>query len=154
MKVLMLFLAMVISFGAVTTTNATPNAPQHEEKMVTVILLMDDEDDKKVVATIFTSLMTAEKIANVLDIEMTASDDPVNDDIFVFALKSENQKEVALKMFDEEGFGVAANRVLEVNEGNTYRALNVQSLEDGTYIFQLSDGNGAEMTRKVTIKRD
>lgn len=143
---------MVLSFGA--ATNTATAAPLHQNKMVTLILFMDGDDDKKVVTTIYTELMVAEKIAGALNIEMTASDDPVSDDVFVFALKSEQDKEVALKMFDEEGYGVAANRVLEVNEGNTYRALNVETLENGTYIFQLTDENGAEHRRRVTINRN
>ena len=54
-------------------------------------------------------------------------------------------------MFGEEGAQTAACRVMEVFEGNTYRALNVQTLEDGTYIFQITDPEGNEFKQKVTI---
>ena len=149
MRVLTFVLAMVFAFN--TSSFA---APAQEDKMVAVILLMDDADDKKVVATIYTTLMAAEKVAKMLDIEMVASDDPVQDDVFVFALKSEQQKDLTMKMFDEEGYELAAHRVMEVTEGSNYRALNVESLEDGTYMFQITDETGAELNKKVTIKRD
>ncbi len=148
MKVLMLVLALVVTLG--TTTFA---APATEDKMVAVVLLMDDgDDDQQIVATIYTSLMAAEKVAKVLNIEMVAEDE-VNDDVFVFSLKSEEQKDLTMKMFDEEGYELAANRVLSVENGNNYNALNVESLEDGTYKFQLTDESGAEKTTTVTINR-
>lgn len=148
MRVLMLVLAMVMTMG---TTFA--NAPAQEDKMVAVVLLMDDGDDQQIVATIYTSLMAAEKVAKVLDIEMIAEDE-VNDDVFVFSLKSEEQKKLTMKMFDEEGYELAANRVLQVEDGNNYNALNVKSLPDGTYKFQLMDDEGAEKTTTVTINRN
>ena len=148
MKFLMSLLALVVSFNAAIAMDA----PAQEDKMVAVILLMDDGDDQQVVATIYTSLMAAEKVAKVLDIEMVAEDE-VNDDVFVFSLKTEKQKKLTMKMFDEEGYSIAANRILKVEEGNNYNALNVKSLEDGTYKFQLTDENGAEKTTTVTINR-
>lgn len=149
MKFLMSLLALVVSFNAAIAMDA----PAQEDKMVAVILLMDDGDDQQVVATIYTSLMAAEKVAKVLAIEMVAEDE-VNDDVFVFSLKTEEQKKLTMKMFDEEGYSIAANRILKVEEGNNYNALNVKSLEDGTYKFQLTDENGAEKTTTVTINRN
>ncbi len=147
MRVLMLALAMMISFGAYA------NAPAQEDKMVAVVLLMDQGDDQQIVATIYTSLMAAEKVAKILDVELVAQDE-VNDDVFVFALKSEEQKKLTMKMFDEEGYELAANRILQVEDGNNYNALNVKSLSDGTYKFQLTDENGAEKSQTVTINRE
>ena len=149
MRILSFVLALVLAFNASAFA-----APAQEDKMVAVVLLMDEGDDKQVVATIYTTLMAAEKVAKMLDIEMVASDDPVQDDVFVFALKSEQQKDLTMKMFDEEGYELAAHRVMEVTEGSNYRALNVESLEDGTYMFQITDETGAELNKKVTIKRD
>jgi len=149
MRILSFVFALVLAFN--TSVFA---APSQEEKMVAVVLLMDNGDEKQVVATIYTSLMAAEKVAKMLDIEMIASDEPVQDDVFVFALKSEEQKNLTMKMFDEEGYELAAHRVMEVTEGSNYRNLNVKSLEDGTYMFQITDESGAEMNRKVTIKRN
>ena len=150
MKVLTLFVAMLFGFNAVTFAG---NAPVQEEKMVAVVLMMDEGDDRKVVTTIFTSAMAAEKVAKVLDIEMIASDDPVADDVYVFALKSPEQKNMAMQMFDEEGYSLAAHRELSVSEGNNYGALNVQTMDDGTYIIKFSNEDGEEHTRRVTIKR-
>ena len=147
MRILSLVLALVLAFNASAFA-----APAQEDKMVAVVLLMDNGDDKEVVATIYTSLMAAEKVAKVLNIEMV-SEDEVNDDVFVFSLKSEEQKNLTMKMFDEEGYELSANRVLNVENGNNYNALNVQSLEDGTYKFQLTDESGAEMTKTVILNR-
>ncbi|MCP4441389.1 MAG: T9SS type A sorting domain-containing protein [Aureispira sp.] len=145
MKTLLFALAMVAGFN--TAMFAT------EDKMVMVVLTMDQEDDAQIIATIHTTMMAAEKVAQVLDIEMTA-DDEVNDDVFVFSLKSEDQKDIAIQMFDEEGYEIQANREVQVENGNNYNALNVKSMDDGTYIFKLTDESGAELTKKVTIKRD
>jgi hypothetical protein len=150
MRILTFLLALVIGFGA-TNTQA---APMGEDKMVAVVLLMDDGDDKKVVTTIFTTLMAAEKVAKALDIEMIISEDPIADDVFVFSLNSPEQKDLTMKMFDEEGYELAGHRVLKANEGNTYGALNVESMADGTYIFEVQDSEGATKTSRVTIKRD
>lgn len=141
---------LVLFLGVAVFTPSVEAAP---DKMVAVILLMDDGDDQQIVKTIYTTLMAAEKVAKVLNIEMVAQDE-VNDDVFVFSLKSEEQKELTMKMFDEEGYQLAAHRVFEVNEGNSYRALNVESLKDGTYTFKLTGEDGAELNKSVTIKRE
>lgn len=149
MRILFFALALVMAFNA--SAYATP---AQEDKMVAVILLMDNEDDKEVVATIYTTLMAAEKVAKLMDVELIASDDPVQDDVFVFALKSEEQKDLTMRMFDEEGFTNVAHNVLEVTEGSNYRALKVDNLEDGTYIFEVSDENGDSQRQTIEIKRD
>lgn len=151
MRILTFLVALFVGFSATQAFAATPNA---ENKMVAVVLLMDNGDDKTVVSTIFTTLMSAEKVAQTLNIEMIMSDDAIADDVFVFALKSEEQKDLTMKMFDEEGYETAAHRVLSLDKGNNYNALNVSSLEDGTYIFEVQDAEGASMTRKVTVKRE
>ena len=148
MKVLMLALAMVVALGS-----AFANAPANEEKMVAVVLMMDDGDDQQIVATIYTSLMAAEKVAQILDIEMIAEDE-VNDDVFVFSLKSEEQKKLTMKMFDEEGYETVGHNTLQVEDGNNYNALNVKELQDGTYKFQLTDESGAVKEKTITINRN
>lgn len=155
MKFFAFLLVAVLAFGATTkATAANTDVPATEDKMVAVILLLEGEDDKQVVTTIFTTLSAAEKVSKMLDIEMVASDDPVADDVFVFALKSKQEKDITLKMFDEEGYELAAHRVMEVVEGNNYNALNVESLSDGTYIFQLTDAEGAVYEREVVVERE
>jgi outer membrane lipoprotein-sorting protein len=140
---------LILALSLALFSNKAEAAPK---KMVAVILLMENDDDQQVIETIYTSLMAAEKVAQVLNIEMVAQEE-VNDDVFVFSLKSEEQKELTMKMFDEEGYELAAHRVLKVEDGENYRALNVNSLEDGTYTFQLTDENGAELKKKVTVKK-
>ncbi len=149
MKFLLSIAAIFLLIGSAFAMDA----PQHEEKMVAVVLMMDDGDDQQILGTVYTTLMAAEKVAKVLDIEMIAQDE-VNDDVFVFSLKSEEQKKLTLKMFDEEGYETAAHNTLQVEGGNNYNALNVKSLEDGTYKFQLTDEFGAEKTQIITINRD
>ena len=151
MKLLFTTLALLLMAGAVYSFET----PEQEEKMVALILMMDDgeDDDQELVATIYTTLMAAEKVAKVLDIEMIAQDE-VSDDVFVFSLKSEKQRELTMQMLDEEGYTVAASRVLRIEDGNNYNALNVKSLPDGTYKFILSNKEGAEQSKTITIKRD
>lgn len=149
MKFLLSLLALVVTLNTAFAINAN----NQEDKFVAVILLMDNGDeDQQVVATLYTTLMAAEKVAKILDIEMIAEDE-VNDDVFVFSLKSEEQKDLTMKLLDEEGYQVAAHRVLQVQDGNNYNALNVKSLDDGTYKFQLTDKEGREKTTTVTINR-
>lgn len=150
MKFILSLLALVVTLN--TAFAMTPSS--EEDKFVAVILLMDNGDeDQQIVATLYTTLMAAEKVAKLLDIEMIAEDE-VNDDVFVFSLKSEKQKNLTMKLLDEEGYQVAAHRVLQIQDGNNYNALNVKSLEDGTYKFQLMDEEGREKTATLTIDRD
>ncbi len=142
--------AFILVFSLLLFSTNMEAAPK---KMVAVILLMDTDDDQQIVETIYTSLMAAEKVAKVLNIEMISQDE-VDNDVFVFALKSQEQKELTMKMFDEEGYELAAHRVLKVEEGNNYRALNVKSLQDGTYTFQLISDDGAELKKKIIIRKD
>ncbi|BDS11771.1 T9SS C-terminal target domain-containing protein [Aureispira anguillae] len=145
-------LTFLFTFLLFINTGFSLDTPQQEDKMVAVVLMMDDGDDQEIISTIYTSLMAAEKVAKILEVELIAEDE-VNDDVFVFSLKTEQQKEIALKMFDEEGYELAANRVLKLESGNNYNALNVKTLEDGTYKFQITDETGAEKTTTVTINR-
>lgn len=145
--------AFIFAFVMSWAVQSFANTPQGENKMVAVVLIMDNGDeDKKVVTTIFTTLMAAEKVAQLMDIEVKASED-VTEGMLFFALKSEEQRQMTLKLFSEEGYQEAAHRELEIYEGNTYRALNVENLEDGSYIFQITDNEGNEHKQKVTINR-
>lgn len=148
----MKFLLSILILSLTVNSLFAIEAPTHEDKMVAVILMMDDGDDMQVVTTLYTTLMAAEKVAKVLDIEMNAEDE-VNDDVFVFALKSEEQRDLTMKLFDEEGYQLAANRTIQVQDGNNYNALNVKTLENGTYKFLLTDENGAEKSKTIVINR-
>ena len=147
MKTLTIFFLLISSLTVfIPTANATTN------KLVTIILFMDNENDEQVVQTIYTTLIAAEKVAKLLDVDLTAQD-KVTDDVFVFSLKTKKQKELTMKLFDEEGYELVAHRIFDVKKGSTYRALNVETLQDGTYTFELSDKMGRSSKKKINIKR-
>lgn len=93
----------------------------------------------------------AEKQAQMLDVNFSMSEEPVANGMFVFSIESQDNKDLTLELYDEEGYGLAANNTFSVNEGNNYKALNVSSLEDGEYLFRLKDENGRELARTVQI---
>lgn len=150
MRVLTFLLALVFTFSAFT-----PEASAAPNKRVMVVLMLDGEnDDQKTVMTIFTDFEAAEKVSQMAGIEMIASDDPIQDDVFVFALKSEDQKNMVMEMFDEEGYVQAAQNTLQVEEGSNYKAVNVETLENGTYMFRLTDDEGNEIQQELVIDRE
>lgn len=140
-------LLFLLSLVALTFMSFTVNEPN---KFVTVLLLTQESDDAKTVQTIKTSLFAAEKVAAILNVELVADD--VATDVFVFNIESEDQKNLVMHVFDEEGYELVGQRDLQISNGENYKALNVKTLEDGTYIFKLSDENGNELTKKFTIQ--
>jgi hypothetical protein len=109
-----------------------------------------DADAAKL-AAVNNSLMAAEKEAQALDVTFTMSEEPVENGMFIFGIQSENEKDLTIEMLDEEGFAMVANNQFKVTEGNNYKALNVQSLDNGSYNFRLKDDQGKELNRKVMI---
>jgi len=113
---------------------------------------MNQEDaDAQAVMNINQALMGAEKEAQLLDVNFTMSDEPVENGMFIFGIETENAKNLTLEMFDEEGYAMVANNKFDVNEGNNYKALNVNTMENGTYTFRLKDEAGKELNREVTV---
>lgn len=148
MKTLTLFFVFILSLLILTPkANATTN------KIVTIILFMNNENDEQIVQTIYTTLIAAEKVAQLLDVEITAQD-KVPDDVFVFSLTTKEQKELTMKLFNEEGYELVGHRVFKTKEGTTYRALNVETLQDGTYTFELTDKRGRSLKKKINVKRE
>ena len=98
------------------------------------------------------SLLAAEKEVQLLDVNFVMSEDTVVNGIFIFGIETENSKDLAIEMFDEEGFGMVANNNLFIVEGNNYKALNVNSIESGEYIFRLKDQQGRELERVINIE--
>lgn len=148
MKKTLLLLALMLSILVQSSSS-----PLGASKMVAVVVVMDMGDDKEVIATIFTSLMAAQRISKILDIEVTLAGDVVSDDVMIFNIKSQQQKELTMKMFDEEGHELSAHRIFKIDQGNNYRALNVESLDDGTYLFELIDSKDEIIQRTVKIQR-
>ncbi|BDS14677.1 hypothetical protein [Aureispira anguillae] len=113
--------------------------------------LSAEDADAQTVMGINQSLMGAEKEAQLLDVNFTMSDEPVENGMFIFGIETQDAKNLTLEMYDEEGFGMVANNKFDVNEGNNYKALNVKSLEAGTYNFRLKDDAGKELNRQVQV---
>lgn len=123
--------------------------------MVGVAQAMNAEDaDAEAVMNINTALMGADKEAQLLDVNFTMSDEPVENGMFIFGIETENAKKLILEMHDEEGFATVANNQFEVTEGNNYKALNVKSLEPGSYNFRLKDDAGKELNRVVQVAEE
>lgn len=150
MRVFKTFFLVLVAVGLFKPAFAS--TPVDFKRVAVVLILDDDDDDARTVTTVFTTMMAAEKISQLLDVELSVSDDPITDDVFVFSLKSKTDKELAMKLLDEEGFEVADN-VFVVDEGNNYKQLNVQSLPDGSYKFVVSDNEGKEVSSDVVIER-
>jgi hypothetical protein len=120
--------------------------------IVKVVKAENAKQNEDAISGIMGNLMAAENEAMLLDVNFTMSDEPVEEGLFVFGIETEEEKNLTLEMYDEEGFEMAANNTIAVNQGNNYKALNVKSLENGTYLFKLKDEAGKELTRQVTVQ--
>ena len=112
----------------------------------------DNADEAEAAKQIFSNLM-ATKAKAMVDVQLTMSDEPVEDGILVFSLDAQDSKKVELQMFDEEGFGMAANNTIGVNQGKNYKALNVTGLDNGTYTLLLKDEDGRELRQKIKVNK-
>lgn len=110
-------------------------------------------DDAEAVKSIMRILMGAENPNQQLDIELAMSDEPVEDGMFVFSIKSPEEKGLTLQMYDEEGFDMVAYNKLQLNSGNNYKVLNVNDFDNGDYLFKLTDDAGKEMIRRVSVNK-
>jgi len=111
-------------------------------------------DESTVVMGIFSSLLNTESTGNMLDIQFSMSEKPVEDGLFVFALKAPEDggtQSLDFQMYNEKSFAMVANNSLEVTPGNNYKVLNVKDIEDGIYIFKLSSSDNRELLRRITI---
>ncbi len=112
-------------------------------------------DDARTVANIFNTLQAAENKAQELtSVKVSMSDEPIQDGVFLFAVESSVSQHLTLEMYDEEGFQMAANNKIVLSHGNNYKALNVNSLENGNYIVRLKDDEGKELVRQVQINKE
>jgi hypothetical protein len=106
----------------------------------------------ELVTSIFNTLIAVENSQNQLEVEFSMSAEPVNNGTFIFGIKAQDNQDLTLMMYDEEGFGMVANNNFEVQEGNNYKALNVSNLEPGGYIFKLkNEKEGRELVKRVEI---
>ncbi len=111
----------------------------------------EEEDDAQILMNMNATLMAAEKEAQLLQVRFSMSDEPVENGMFVFSIESPDGKNLTLEMYDEEGYEKVANNKFDVTEGNNYKALNVNSMSDGDYLFRLKDDQGKELVRTVNI---
>lgn len=121
--------------------------------IITIAKAENAQQNDEAVTSIMRALVGAENEAQLLDVNFTMADEPVSD-MFVFGIETETEKDLTFEMYDEEGFEMAANNTISVNQGNNYKALNVKSLDEGTYFFKLKDDAGKELTRQVKIQRE
>ncbi|CAA6816425.1 MAG: Unknown protein [uncultured Aureispira sp.] len=113
--------------------------------------LNQENADAQDVMALNAAFMAAEKEAQLLEVRFSMSDEPVDNGMFVFSIESPDGKSLTLEMYDEEGYEKVANNEFDVTEGNNYKALNVNSMEEGDYLFRLKDDEGRELVRTVNI---
>lgn len=111
-----------------------------------------ENEDAQVVSDINTAFMSADKEAQLLDVEFTMSDEPVENGMFIFGIETDDAKSLQIEMYDEEGYSMVANNKFDITQGNNYKALNVKSLDNGSYTFRLKDDMGKELSRTVNVK--
>lgn len=112
-----------------------------------------EDADAAAVMSINNALMSAEKEAQQLDVKFLMSEEPIETGAFIFGIESTDAKNLTLEMFDEEGYAMVAHNKFDIKSGNNYKALNVESMKDGNYIFRLKDAVGKELVRTVNITK-
>ena len=123
-------------------------------EMVALQKMNAEDADAQVVMDLNAAFMSAEKEAQLLDVNFSMSEEPVENGMFIFSIESPDAKKLTLEMFDEEGYAMTANNTFGINEGNNYKALNVKEMDNGDYIFRLKDDQGKELMRTVTIDQE
>ena len=111
----------------------------------------EDAANRQQVLTLMNTMLMAENKQR-LNVQFSMSDAPIETGVFVFTIESPDKQELNFQMYDEEGFALAANNRIKVEQGANYRALNVEQLENGQYVFHLRNQDGQELFRKVIIE--
>ena len=112
------------------------------------------DDDVAAIKNIAANFLSADNANAMLDAQLTLSEETVKDGTFVFALDINEQKNLTLELFDEEGFELAGANTIDVTEGKNYKAINVKSLNNGQYLMRLRDAEGKELTQKFTVSAE
>ena len=92
------------------------------------------------------------KNQQALEVQFSASDEPVTNGMFIFSIETEAAKELTMELYDEEDFELAGNNAIGLTNGRNYKALNVTELPSGKYTFRLRDDEGKELTREVNVQ--
>lgn len=109
--------------------------------------------DVQALMSVNEAFLAAEKESQALEVEFSMSEEPVDNGMFIFGIESPQAKNLTLELFDEEGFERVANNSFDITEGNNYKALNVESLNNGTYTFRIKDEAGKELNRRIVIQQ-
>ena len=109
--------------------------------------------DAQAMMDVNAAFLAAEKEAQALDVTFTMAEEPVDNGMFIFGIETQEAKKLKMEVFDEEGFAMVANNEFDITEGNNYKALNVQSLDNGTYTFRIKDNQGKELNRKMVVQQ-
>lgn len=146
--------------GEVDAVGATGMEVKFGDQMITIKLddiinisekTSAEDQDAMDVMNLNQKLMGAEKEAQLLDVNFSMSDEPIDNGMFIFGIQTKDAKQLTLEMHDEEGFALVANNIFEINEGQNYKAINVSSLDKGTYNFRIKDDAGRELNREIKI---
>lgn len=139
-------------FSAATTTYELAKIQQI---VLTKTQQAQAQDDAQAIKNIYQAMQAAEnKAAELTGIKLSISDEPVQDGIFLFSVEANSAQNLTMEMYDEEGFQMAANSQINLTEGSNYKAVNVNSLNNGEYIVRLKDSEGKELARTVKIQKD
>lgn len=111
------------------------------------------DEDLDFTQSIYKNLVLAEKETS-LAVSVLFSQDTIQDGIMVFSLECEQHRELSMEIFDEEGFQYAGKNTLYAHRGNNYYGLNLTSLDDGNYIFRLSDNQDGDYARQIVVKHE
>lgn len=108
-------------------------------------------EDQAIMSSIYQTMLSASSTKAQLQLNFSMSDEPVEDGIFIFSIETQEESNLVMEMYDNEGFKLANNTV-NLTSGNNYRAVNVRDLNSGDYMFRLKNTEGAELVRSITIK--
>ncbi len=121
------------------------------DDVMTFQMQANAQQDAEAVKNIFNTLQAAENKAQQLDVQVTLSESEVKDGMFVFALESNESKNLSVELFDEEGFELAGSNKMDLTAGKNYKAINVKAFSSGDYLMRLRDGEGKELTQKFAV---
>lgn len=99
------------------------------------------------------ALMGAEKETRLLDINLLLSKQAIQNNTFVFGIESEEALNLSLAMYDEEGFSMVVDCDFELKAGGSFLAINIENLENGTYLLRIKDNEGAEIIDYIEVSK-
>lgn len=120
-----------------------------EAELVGRATLNQEQEDEN----INKSLLEPDKESLVLAINFVMVDNPITNDIFIFALEADEAETLTLEMFEEEGFSKVLNCTFNVEAGLSYKVVDLGTVDNGNYTFRLQNKQEAELIRIITIEK-